>query len=680
MNEPLNKIKRLSAELNRYNFEYYSLDCPSIPDSQYDLLFRQLQQLEKAYPEFKQADSPTLRVGSAPLDKFTSVTHQVPMLSLNNAMHEAEFIAFNQRVKERLSEQEISYCAEPKLDGLAVSLLYKKGKLVQGATRGDGQQGEDISENIKTIQAIPLSLVGDNVPEVLEVRGEVFMPLAGFEKYNQQALAQGEKPFANPRNGAAGSLRQLDSRITAKRPLSFYAYAIGQVAGGQLHTTGHFENLQELGLWGVPINPEVQLVKGVSEVQQYYQQLQHKRPKLDYEIDGTVFKVNDLQQQQQLGWVARAPRWAIAYKFAALEEMTQVQAVDFQVGRTGAITPVARLKPVKVAGVIVSNATLHNMDEISRLDVRLGDTVIIRRAGDVIPKVVSVVMAKRPSASQIISLPPTCPVCHSHIEHIAGESIARCSGGLICPAQRKQRIKHFASRRALDIEGLGDKLIEQLVDSQLIQTPADLFTLSQAQLSQLQRMGDKSAQNVLAALDNAKQTSLARFIYALGIREVGEVSAQNLAAHFGSLSQLADASIDALVEVDDVGAVVAEHIRSFFAEAHNQAVINALERAGVRFTQTAAVQKNLALSGQTVVVTGTLNEFKREQAKATLQQLGAKVAASVSSKTDFVVAGENPGSKLDKAQQLGIKVLDENAFKALLHSLGSASLGDDSHA
>ncbi len=667
MSNPLADIKRLTDELNRYNFEYYSLDDPSIPDSEYDLLFRQLQTLEQCYPEYKQIDSPSLRVGSAPLDKFASIVHKVPMLSLNNAMNESEFITFNQRLCERLQKTDIQYCAEPKLDGLAVSLLYKQGKLVQAATRGDGQQGEDVSDNIKTIKAIPLRLIGDDIPAILEVRGEVFMPLAGFAAYNQRAIEQGQKAFANPRNAAAGSLRQLDSKVTAKRPLSFYVYATGLVEGGQLDNTGHFENLQKLGTWGLPINPEVQLVNGIQGVQHYYQQLQQKRHQLGYEIDGSVFKVNNFAQQQTLGFVARAPRWAIAYKFAALEEMTQVQSVDFQVGRTGAITPVARLNPVKVAGVIVSNATLHNIDEIARLDVQVKDTVIIRRAGDVIPKIVSVVKAKRPSDSHPIRLPPNCPVCHSQIERIAGESIARCSGGLICAAQRKERIKHFASRKALDIEGLGNKLIEQLVDCQLIQTPADLFLLDKKQLSQLERMAEKSAQNILTALEKAKKTNLTRFIYALGIREVGEVTAQNLATEFGFLHKLASASLEELQQVDDVGVVVAEHIQAFFAETHNQDVITALRHAGVHFAEAApTAQENQPLTGQIAVVTGTLNEFSRESAKAALQNLGAKVSASVSSKTDFLVAGEKAGSKLEKAQKLGIKVLDETEFKQLL--------------
>lgn len=673
MSEIENNIKALTDKLNHHAYQYYSLDSPSIPDSEYDKLFRQLQELEAAHPQFKQADSPTLRVGSAPLDSFTSIKHAQPMLSLDNAMNAEEFMAFYQRVLERLDLEDnpkVEYCCEPKLDGLAVSLMYKQGVLDYAATRGDGETGEQITENVKTIKAVPLKLIGENIPNTLEVRGEVFMPLSGFQAYNQQAQANEEKVFANPRNAAAGSLRQLDSRITAKRPLSFYAYGIGLIEPQMPLASGHFQSLQQLGKWGFPLNPEMKLVESLEQALAFYQELEAKRHNLDYEIDGTVFKVNQFEHQQKLGFVSRAPRWAVAYKFAAVEQMTRLNAVDFQVGRTGAITPVARLESVQVAGVTVSNATLHNMDEIERLDIRINDMVIIRRAGDVIPKVVSVVLDERPNDAQIIKLPQQCPVCDSHIERIAEESIARCTGGLICAAQRKERIKHFASRKALDIEGLGDKLVEQLVDAKLVNDLADLFHLSLEQLSGLERMAEKSANNILDALEESKNTTLARFIYALGIREVGQVTANNLATHFGFLARIGEASIEELVKINDVGEVVAQHIHSFFSEPHNQQVINKLLDAGISFEEfepaSKAQQEELPLNGQTAVITGTLTSLTRDEAKVQLEKLGAKVSGSVSSKTSFLVAGEKAGSKLTKAQSLGIRVLNEEEFKSLI--------------
>lgn len=671
------KIKQLSDKLKRYAHEYYTLDAPSITDAQYDKLFRELQTLEASYPQFKEPDSPTLRVGSAPLDSFSSIAHAKPMLSLDNAMDSDEFSAFHQRVLERLgleAQADIEYCCEPKLDGLAVSLMYKKGVLEYAATRGDGQTGELITENVKTIRAIPLRLTGEHIPATLEVRGEVFMPLAGFDAYNQKAQKQGQKAFANPRNAAAGSLRQLDSRITAKRPLSFYVYGIGLIEQQEGlesdidFAQGHFQSLQQLGKWGLPVNPEMKLANCFEQAVSFYQNLAAKRHSLDYEIDGTVFKVNRFDQQQVLGFVSRAPRWAIAYKFPAIEQMTRLNAVDFQVGRTGAITPVARLEPVQVAGVTVSNATLHNMDEIERLDIRINDTVIIRRAGDVIPKVVSVVLDERPDNAQRIHLPKACPVCGSHVERLEEESIARCTGGLICAAQRKERIKHFASRKALDVEGLGDKLVEQLVDAKLVNDLADLFNLSLEQLSSLERMAEKSAQNILDALAHSKQTTLARFIYALGIREVGQVTANNLAVHFGFLARIGEASIEELVTINDVGEVVAKHIHHFFSEPHNQQVINKLLEAGVSFEEIEpkADKEDLPLSGQTAVITGTLTNLTRDEAKAQLEQLGAKVSGSVSSKTSFLVAGEKAGSKLAKAQKLGVRVLNEDELDQLI--------------
>lgn len=664
------KLAALKDSINTHNYRYYALDEPSIPDAEYDRLMRELLAIEAEYPELITADSPSQKVGAAALTSFAEVTHEMPMLSLDNAMDAAEFASFYQRLQERLkTTAEVELVCEPKLDGLAISLLYEQGVLVRAATRGDGQTGEDVTQNVRTIKNVPLRLQGNNVPERVEIRGEVYMPRKGFEALNQKAIEQGDKVFANPRNAAAGSLRQLNSAITATRPLEFCSYGMGIASDDYALPATYSEILEQIKLWGVRINEQMCVTKNLVEAQQFYDDIGEKRDALPYEIDGAVFKVNRLDLQQTLGFVARAPRWAVAYKYPAIEELTQLLGVDFQVGRTGALTPVARLKPVQVAGVIVSNATLHNMDEIERLNVRIGDSVIIRRAGDVIPKVVSVVLERRPEHTEEIILPSKCPVCDSLVERVEGEAIARCSGGLFCAAQRKEAIKHFASRTAMDIEGLGDKLVEQLVDEDLIDNVADVFYLTKEQLSGLERMAEKSAQNILDALEKSKNTTLGRFIYALGIREVGVVTANQLASHFGFLQRIIDASVEQLLEVPDVGAIVAAYVRNFFLEPHNLSVIEQLQKAGVNWQEQEPVQTDdLPLSGQTAVITGTLVEsgMSRGEAKERLEALGCKVAGSVSAKTSFVVAGEKAGSKLTKAQQLEVKVLNEEEFLQLL--------------
>jgi DNA ligase (NAD+) len=660
------QINHLRTLLEQHNYNYYVLDTPSIPDAEYDRLLRELSALETQNPEFLSADSPTQKVGGAALSKFEQVAHQVPMLSLDNAFSEDEFTGFNRRIKERLmSTDELTFCCEPKLDGLAVSIIYRDGVLVQAATRGDGFTGENITQNVKTIRNVPLKLRGD-YPNELEVRGEVFMDSAGFEKLNNEAQKRGEKVFVNPRNAAAGSLRQLDSKITAKRPLMFYAYSTGLVADGSI-PEDHFQQLEKLTDWGLPLCPETKLVEGPQAALDYYDDILTRRSELKYEIDGVVIKVNKKALQERLGFVARAPRWAIAYKFPAQEEVTQLLDVEFQVGRTGAITPVARLEPVFVGGVTVSNATLHNGDEIARLGVKVGDTVIIRRAGDVIPQITQVVLERRPTDARDIVFPSACPICDSHVEKVEGEAVARCTGGLVCPAQRKQAIKHFASRKALDIDGLGDKIVDQLVDRELIKTPADLFILKQGHFESLERMGPKSAKNLVTALNEAKATTLAKFLYSLGIREAGEATAQNLANHFLTLENIISASVESLTQVSDVGDIVASHVRGFFDEEHNLAVVNALIEQGVHWPALSAPSEDeQPLAGLTYVLTGTLNTLNRNDAKARLQQLGAKVSGSVSAKTDALVAGEKAGSKLTKAQDLGIDVLTEDDLIELL--------------
>jgi len=660
------QVQALRAEIQEHNYRYYALDEPKIPDAQYDRLLRELQDLEARYPELITPDSPTQRVGQTPLSAFASVTHELPMLSLDNAFNEEELLAFDQRLRDRLQDgADIEYACEPKLDGIAVSLLYRDGLLVRGATRGDGATGEDITQNVRTIDSIPLRLRGRGHPSVLEVRGEIYMPKSGFEKLNQRARERGDKLFVNPRNAAAGSLRQLDARISAERPLEMCAYSIGHVEGEM--PGRHSDILEALRNWGLKINAEMAVVQGIEACVDYYQKLGERRTQLSYDIDGIVFKVNRRDLQEELGFVARAPRWAIAYKFPAQEEVTELLDVEFQVGRTGAVTPVARLRPVFVGGVTVSNATLHNRDEIQRLGVKIGDTVIVRRAGDVIPQIVSVVRDKRPKNARDIEFPERCPVCASPVEVAPGEAVARCDGGLICPAQRKQAIKHFASRKALDIEGLGDKLVEQLVDRNAVQAVADLYHLSKDDLTALERMGDKSADNLLQALEDSKQTSLAKFIFALGIREVGEATARALAQYFGSLDELAKADAEQLQKVDDVGPVVAHFVAEFFEQTHNREAVESLRKAGVSWSEQAPVDRDaLPLNGLTYVLTGSLEQLTRDQAKERLQALGAKVAGSVSKKTDYLVAGPGAGSKLKKAEELDVDILDEQGLLALL--------------
>ena len=658
------QIDNLRKTLRQYEYEYHVLDNPTVPDSEYDRLFHQLKTLELEHPEFLTSDSPTQRVGAKPLSGFSQIRHEIPMLSLDNAFSDEEFNAFVKRIEDRLIvlPQPLTFCCEPKLDGLAVSILYVNGVLTQAATRGDGTTGEDITANIRTIRNIPLQLLTDNPPARLEVRGEVFMPHAGFERLNEYALEHGEKTFANPRNAAAGSLRQLDPNITSKRPLVLNAYGIGISEGVELPNT-HYARLQWLKSIGIPVNPEIRLCNGTNEVLDFYRDIQNKRSSLDYDIDGTVLKINDIALQNELGFISKAPRWAIAYKFPAQEELTVLNDVEFQVGRTGAITPVAKLEPVFVAGVTVSNATLHNGDEIERLNIAIGDTVVIRRAGDVIPQIIGVLHERRPDNAKPIIFPTNCPVCDSQIIRIEGEAVARCTGGLFCAAQRKEALKHFVSRKAMDIDGIGGKLIEQLVDRELIHTPADLFKLDLTTLTRLERMGAKSAENALNSLEKAKRTTLARFIFALGIREVGEATALNLANHFKTLDALKAADLEELQQVPDVGEVVANRIFVFWREAHNVAVVEDLIAQGVHWetVEVKEVSENL-FKDKTIVLTGTLTQMGRNEAKALLQQLGAKVSGSVSSKTDFVIAGDAAGSKLAKAQELNIAVLTEEEF------------------
>ena len=653
------EIQQLRKILERYNYEYYVLDNPTVPDSEFDRVFQQLQSLEQANPQYITDTSPTQRIGGKPLDAFNEVEHRIPMLSLGNAFSEEDVIAFDKRIREKLNEKTIGYAAETKLDGLAISLLYVEGKFIRAATRGDGKTGEDVSQNVKTIQSVPLHLTGNTFPNTLEVRGEVFMKRSGFKKLNEQQKKLDEKLFANPRNAAAGSLRQLDPTITAKRPLSFYAYGVGIVEGKEL-PQDHIKTLAWLKKLGLPVSPETKLCNGLKDSFDYYESIANKRNGLDYEIDGVVLKVNNYEQQAMMGFVSRAPRWAIAYKFPPEEELTKIIEIEVQVGRTGALTPVARLEPVYVGGVTVTNATLHNMDEVERKDIRVGDTVIIRRAGDVIPEVVSVIKDKRPAKTRKFNMPANCPVCQSVVNRVEGEAVYRCTAGLHCPAQRIQAIIHYASRKAMNIDGLGDKLVEQLNNEKLIETVADLYQLSLEDIAGLERMGQKSAENVLAALEKSKHTTLAKFIYSLGIREVGEATSQALANHFGSLEKLQQANQAELENVQDVGPIVAGHIVEFFAEQHNQHIIQRLIDAGVQWKPVKTVQSDHPFTGKTVVLTGTLESMSREVAKEKLQAVGAKVTNSVSKKTDFLVAGENAGSKLDKAGRLGVDILSED--------------------
>ena len=663
------EAKDLRDEINAHNHRYYALDDPQITDQAYDQLFRRLQQLEADYPQLQTEDSPTQRVGAPPATHFESVRHEMAMLSLDNAFDEAEMFAFEKRLRDKIlvDSEALKFTAEPKLDGLAISLLYEKGVLVRAATRGDGNRGENITANAKTLSSIPLVLQGKESPLRLEVRGEVYIKHADFKALNEQQRETDSKVFANPRNAAAGSLRLLDSRITASRPLTFCSYGLGIVEAYDLPDS-HFDRMQLLQSFGFPISPYIERISGIEACIEYYQSILTSRDDLAFEIDGVVFKLDDIEQQTLAGFVSRAPRWAIAYKFPAQEVMTKLLDVDFQVGRTGALTPVARLEPVAVGGVMVSNATLHNMDEITRKDVRIGDVVIVRRAGDVIPEVVAPVPDKRETELALPQMPALCPVCQSEVIRSEGQAAYRCSGGLVCGAQRKEAIKHFASRKAMDIDGLGDKLVEQLVDLELIHSPADLYHLTLSQFSGLERMAEKSANNLLSALKASQSTTLAKFIYALGIREVGETTAESLANYFGSIDDLQKTDVETLQQVEDVGPVVAENVYLFFQQGKNRQVIDDLVEQGVNWPNheqnaNAAVQ---GLAGHTYVITGTLDGLSRDQAAAKLKALGARVSSSVSSKTTAVIAGEKPGSKVTKAEALGVEVLDQSGFEALL--------------
>ena len=675
----VSKLRSELVELRRaiegHNVSYHVLDQPTVPDAEYDRLMRRLQEIEREHPDLVTPDSPTQRVGAAKLDAFREIRHAKPMLSLDNVFNDEELEAFDKRLRDKLVGadvvvERVTYWTEPKLDGAAISLRYEKGDLVFGATRGDGTTGEDVTHNVRTIRSIPLRLRGNKLPAVFEVRGEVFMPRAGFLEFNKRALERGEKTFVNPRNAAAGSLRQLDPRLTASRPLDAFFYALGEVSEGFLPAIQEqraiVEMLLELGLHTCP---EADLVEGVKGCLDYYSRIGQQRASLPYDIDGVVYKVNKLEWQRELGFVSRAPRWAVAHKFPAQEELTTVRDVTFQVGRTGALTPVARLEPVFVGGVTVSNATLHNMDELQRKDVRIGDTVIVRRAGDVIPEVVGVVTDRRPDDARVVTLPRHCPVCGSDVERGEGEAIARCIGGLYCPAQRKEAIRHFASRRALNIEGLGTKLIDQLVDKDMVRTPADVYRLTVEQLTDLERLGEKSAQKLVAAIDKSKDTTYARFLHGLGIGDVGEATALALANDFGSLEELLAASEERLQEVPDIGPVVAASIHAFFHESHNVEVIEALIDAGIRWPAAVAKSREQPLQGKTFVITGTLQTMTRDEAKARLQALGAKVAGSVSKKTTAVIAGTDPGSKLQAALSLNVEVWSEEQLRS---SLGEA--------
>ena len=664
---PVERARELRAEIEKHNYQYYVLNAPLIPDSEFDRLFRELQALEAEYPELASPDSPTQRVGAAPLPEFKTVAHRTPMLSLNNAFSAEEVEAFERRIREGLEISDpIDYSAEPKFDGLAVGLRYENGTLACGATRGDGSSGEDVTPNLRTLGCIPLHLYGSGWPSLLEVRGEVLMFRRDFDRLNARQREKGDKEFVNPRNAAAGSLRQLDSRITANRSLRFFAYGVGAAEGCALPAR-HSDLLNLLAAWGFPVAAERRCVTGVSGLLAYYAEIGSKRETLPYDIDGVVYKLDDLAAQARLGFVSRAPRFAIAHKFPAEEAITQLLSIDIQVGRTGALTPVARLAPVFVGGVTITNATLHNEDEIRRKGVHIGDTVVVRRAGDVIPEVVRVLPDRRPILAPEFMMPKTCPVCGSQVVRAEDESVARCSGGLYCPAQRKQALLHFASRRAMDIEGLGDKLIEQLVNGNIVRTPADLYRMGLMALIDLERFAEKSANNLLAAIERSKQTTLARFIYALGIRNVGEATAKDLARHFGSLDRLLAADTAQLMQIGDVGPVVAQCLRQFFDEPHNIEVIEQLRAAGIVWHEGEALPlASRALAGKVFVLTGTLPALTREAAKSLIEAAGGKVSGSVSKKTDFVVAGAEAGSKLEKAQELGVAVIDEAQLLALL--------------
>lgn len=667
---PLHRAKELRDLLNEYSYHYYVLDAPLVSDSEYDRLFRELQELEKKHPELITPDSPTQRVGEKPLESFAEVRHTLPMLSIDNAFSEEEVLAFDKRIRDRLGGEykegkEVEYVCEPKLDGVAISLIYEDGTLMRAATRGDGYVGEDVLQNVRTIESIPLQLRGKDYPKFIDIRGEIYFPLKGFNEFNKRAEKSGEKPFVNPRNAASGSLRQLDARITAKRPLNIFCYALGEVRGGKLPDK-HSEILKKIKEMGLRVSNEIEVVTGIKGCLNYHVKMAKKRDSLPYDIDGVVYKVNSIKLQEELGTISRAPRWELAHKFPAQEEMTELLNVEFQVGRTGALTPVARLKPVFVGGATVSNATLHNIEEVWDKDIRIGDMVIVRRAGDVIPEVAGVVKEHRKSHAEPIKLPKHCPVCGADVVKPEGEVVARCSGGLYCSAQRKESIKHFASRRAMDIIGLGDKLIDQLVDVGLINNVADLYHLTLEQLINLERMGKKSGEKLLKALEKSKKTTLPRFIYALGIREVGEATAQSLAEYFTDLKLLMDADEEELQNISDIGPVVALHIVTFFRQKHNDELISKLLAAGIAWPKVSKAKKNLPLSGMTFVLTGTLSNMTRDEAKEKLVELGAKISESVSANTSYVVAGADPGSKLQKAEKLKVKILDEKEFFNLL--------------
>jgi DNA ligase (NAD+) len=660
------RVSKLRATLERYNYRYHALDDPEVPDAEYDRLMLELRGLEAQYPELTTPDSPTQRVGAAPVAAFGAVRHRLAMLSLDNAFSEEEVRDFDRRIRERVPKAgTIRYSAEPKLDGLAISARYENGAFVQGATRGDGETGEDVTQNLKTVAALPLRLRAGKWPRVLEVRGEVYMPIAGFERFNKEAAERGEKTLVNPRNAAAGSLRQLDPRMTAARPLDLFIYGVGYVEGGELPGR-HSQVLKALRGWGFKICPQSTVVDSIEGCLEYYRDMGAMRSRLPYQIDGVVYKVDDIELQRQLGFVSRAPRWAVAHKFPAEEALTQVRGIEFQVGRTGALTPVARLEPAFVGGVTVSNATLHNMDEMARKDVRVGDTVVIRRAGDVIPEVVRVLPERRVAGAKPVQLPSHCPVCGSPVVREADQSAARCSGGRFCAAQRKEEVKHFASRRALDVQGLGDKLVEQLVDLDWVRTPADLFDLDAQRLTGLERMGEKSAQKLAAAIEAAKQTTLPRFLYALGIRDVGEATALALAQHFGEIAALRRATEEDIQQVPDVGPVVAARVAAYFRDAENSSIVDRLLASGVSWPAAARRAARAGFDGKLFVLTGTLESMTREAAQEAIVERGGRVSGSVSKKTDYVVAGAEPGSKLKKAEQLGVEVLNERRFLKLL--------------
>jgi DNA ligase (NAD+) len=663
------QAEQLRARIRHHDYRYYVLDDPELSDARYDALLQELRELEAAHPEIVTPESPTQRVAGAPSAAFGEVVHAVPMLSLDNAFSDQDVLEFDRRVRERLDVEAVEYCAEPKIDGLAVSLRYEDGRLAFAATRGDGTRGEDVTANVRTIRAVPLQLEGSSPPPLLEVRGEVYMTRRSFERLNRRAAERGEKTFVNPRNAAAGSLRQLDPRITAERTLDLYCYGVGATEGWTA-ARRHSETLAALRALGLRTSPEAEVVTGAAGALDYHARMQARRAELGYDIDGVVYKVERLDWQRDLGFVARAPRWAVAHKFPAQEETTVVRDVEFQVGRTGALTPVARLEPVFVGGVTVSNVTLHNMDELARKDVRIGDTVVVRRAGDVIPEVVRVVDSLRPPDARPVELPARCPVCGSHVTRAEGEAVARCSGGLVCPAQRREALRHFASRRAMDIEGLGERLVEQLVESGRVATPADLYALEATELAGLERMGAKSAANLVEALERSKRTTLARFLYALGIRDVGEATALALAGHFGRLEALEVATLEEIQQVRDVGPVVAAQVRGFFDEPRNRAVIESLRGRGVNWPDAMPARSPAAadgpLAGQTLVITGTLATMTREEARAAARAAGATVTDSVSRKTTLLLAGTEAGSKLRKAVELGVPVVDEPEFRRRL--------------